>query len=56
MTLLLLQRKEVNPNTVELRDGRTPLSWAAGNGCGIVTKFTINLLLAHNDINPGSSR
>jgi len=47
--VLLLERKDVNPNETNIQYGRTPLSWAAGNVYGMVTK----LLLAHNNIDPG---
>jgi len=44
---LLLGREDVNPDRPDNR-GRTPLSWAAGNGHGGVVK----LLLGREDVNP----
>ena len=48
---LLLGRKDVNPDTPEIKDGRTPLSWAVGNGYEGIVK----LLLERKNVNPDSS-
>ena len=45
---LLLERKDVNPNTQDTRDGQTPLSWAVEKGHEAIVK----LLLEQDGINP----
>ena len=45
---VLLERKDVNPNTPNNEYGQTPLSWATKNGYEGVVK----MLLGHNGINP----
>ena len=44
---MLLGRSDLNPNTPD-EYGRTPLSWAAGNGHGGV----VGVLLERNDVDP----
>ena len=48
---LLLERKDVNPDTPDTIDGRTPLSWAAMKGYEGIVK----LLLGRKDVNPNAS-
>ena len=48
---LLLERKDVNPNTPEMIGGQTPLSLAARSG----HEGMVKLLLERNDVNPDSS-
>jgi len=47
----LFNRRYINPDTPETHYGRTPLSWAAGNGHEGIVK----LLLGRKDVNPDSS-
>ena len=48
---LLLGQKDVDPDAPHTTYGRTPLSWAAGEGHEGVVK----LLLRRKDVNPNSS-
>ena len=45
-----MEREDITPDTAD-EDGRTPLSWAAGNGDGDVVK----LLLEREDITPDTA-
>ena len=47
---LLPGRKDVNPNTSDEREGRTPFSPAAGNGYEGIVK----LLFGRRDVSPNS--
>ena len=51
MVKLLLERKDVNPNTRDTKYGQTPLVWAADKGHEEIVK----LLLGQKDVNPNSS-
>jgi len=48
---LLLDREDINPNEVDTKYGRTPLSWAAQGG----HESVVILLLGRKDINPNTS-
>jgi len=43
---MLLERKDVNPNTAEDMSGRTPVMWAARSGCTGV----VGILLEREDV------
>jgi len=45
---LLLEREDVNPNTLDTEYGRTPLLWAVRNS----HEGTVKLLLGRKDVNP----
>jgi len=47
---LLLQEKNLQPDELDANNGRTALSWAAGNG----QEGVVRLFLARQFINPGS--
>ena len=47
---ILLERKDVNPNTADTQCGRTPLSWAAGRG----HEGVVRILLERRDVNPNT--
>ena len=47
---ILLEREDVAPDTAD-EDGRTPLSWAAGNGHGYILK----MLLEWEDVTPDTA-
>jgi len=47
---LLFEWEDVNPD-ISSKSGRTPLAWAAENGCGRVAE----LPLEWEDVNPNSS-
>lgn len=46
----LLEREDVTPNTAD-KSGRTPLSWAAGNGYESMVK----MLLEREDVTPDTA-
>jgi len=44
---MLLERKDIAADVAD-KHGRTPLSWAAGNG----NDYVVKMLLARDDVNP----
>ena len=48
---LLLERKDINPDTPDTKYGQTPLLWAAEQG----HEGIVRLLLGRNDVDPNSS-